>query len=101
MEIVVQPLPGLDLGNAQTGGAVGKWCEEEETSDQRGNNNARGGPGSKQGLASNALPNRPATGSLSNSLVAILGEACNISGLEVEDEFNQGSCDKRAREVSW
>lgn len=101
MKVVVQPLPRLDLGNAQTGGAIGKWREEEEAPNQDCNDNARGCPSGEQRLASNALSDRPVAGSLGDNLASILVEASDVSRLEVEDELDQSSCDKGASKVCW
>lgn len=101
MQVVVEPLPRLDLGNAQTRSAVGEWREEEEAPDQSRDDDTRGSPGSKQRLSSNALPNGLAAGFLGDGLAALFGNGGNIGRLEVEDELDQSACNKRASEVCW
>lgn len=99
VQVVVEPLPRLDFGNAQARGTVGKWREEEEAPDKSCDNDTRGSPGSEQGLSSNALPDRLATGSLGDGFATFLGDVGDIGRLKVEDEFNQGACYKRTGEV--
>ena len=99
MQVVVQPLPRLDLGNTQTRGAVSERREEEEAPDQSGDDNARGSPGSEQRLSGNALPDGLAARFLGDGLAAILGNAGNVGGLEVEDELDQSTCDQCASKV--
>lgn len=101
VQVVVEPLPRLNLGNAQTRGAVSEWCEEEEAPNQSGDNDTRGSPGSEQRLSGNALPNGLAARFLGDGLAALFGNGGNIGRLEVEDELDQSACHKCAGEVRW
>ena len=101
MQVVVEPLPRLNLGNAQTRGAVSEWREEEEAPDQDRNDDARGSPSGEQRLASDALSDGPVAGSLSDGLASLLSLASDINRLEIEDELDQSSCDKGASKVGW
>ena len=91
----------MDLGNAQARSAVSERGKEEEAPDQSGDDDTRGSPGSEQRLSGNALPNGLASGFLGDGLAALLGNAGNVGRLEVEDELDQGTCDKRASKVCW
>jgi len=101
VQVIVEPLPRLDLGNTQTRGAVSERRKEEEAPDQSGDDDTRGSPSSEQRLSSNALPDGLAARLLGDGLAAILGNAGNVGRLEVEDELDQSTCDKRASKVCW
>jgi hypothetical protein len=104
VQVVVEPLSGLDLLNAQTRLTVGQGSKVEETPDNDGKNTASGSPHAKQvGL----------NGSLADGLVLLhssllvlgeggvtRGDVVNVDRINIEDKFDKGAGHKGGGEVS-
>jgi len=100
VQVIVQPLPRLHLRHTQTRSTVGERREEKESPDQSRDDNARSSPRSQERLASHALPDWLVARLLGDYL-AILRGVGNIGGLEVEDEFDQGTSYQSTSKLCW
>lgn len=103
MQIVVEPLSGLNLLNAQTRLTVSQGSKVQETPDNDSKNTASGSPHAKQvGL----------TSSLTDGLVLLHGsllvlcdggiarsDIVEVNGVDVEDEFDKGTSHEGGGEV--
>ena len=108
MEVIVQPLPRKHLGNLQPRLTISQWAEEPETPDKCCNDHATGSPSADQCLTSNALADRFAALSCLclATLLAVHDRVARTNGLDflwlnVEDELNNGTCDKTRCQMSW
>jgi len=101
VQVVVQPLPSIDLLHTQTWCTVGERRKVDETPNQYCNDHARSCPSGNQALANNALADRLRSRRLSNSLTTVFRvELGDLGGLDVEDELDEGTGDERRCEVS-
>lgn len=98
MQIVVEPLPRLDLLNAQTRLAISQRSKVQETPDNDGKNSASGSPHAEQvGLTSSFTDGLVL---LDGSLLVLCdggvarSDIIEVNGIDVEDEFDKGTGDE-------
>lgn len=100
VQVVVEPLPGIDLLHAQAWRTVGERRKVNETPDQHCNNDTRSSPSSEQALANNALADRLRARRFGDGLSAVVRvELSNLGWLDVENEFDESTCDERRCEM--
>jgi hypothetical protein len=103
VQVVVEPLSGLDLFNAQTRLTVGQGSKVQETPDNNGKNTASGSPHAEQVGLDSSLADRLVL--LHSSLLVLCkggvarGDVVNVDRINVEDEFDKGTSHKGGGEV--
>lgn len=107
MQIVVQPLAGIDTRHIQAGGTVGQRCVEDEAPDGGTQDDQSGKPACDEGLAAHAFlgrdeaaqaADRPGLGLARGIIDGGKGNA-GVKRLQVENEFNQRTTDQGGRQV--
>jgi hypothetical protein len=103
VQVVVQPLSGLDLLNAQTRLTISQRSKVEETPDNDSKDTARGCPHAEQVGLNSSLADRLV---LLHSSLLILGEGgvargdvINVNRIDVEDELDKGASHEGGGEV--
>jgi hypothetical protein len=103
VQVVVQPLSGLDLLNAQTRLTICQRSKVQETPDDDGKNTARGSPHAEQVGLDGSLANRLVL--LHGSLLVLCkggvarGDVVDVDRIDVEDEFDEGASHEGGSEV--
>lgn len=98
VQVIAEPLPGLDLFNCETWLAICEWREEEEAPEGRGKDDTSGNPASELTGSGNTLANRAGA----SPAVALLGWGAGglrVLRLNAEDELNEGTSDQTRREM--
>jgi hypothetical protein len=104
VQVVVQPLPGLDLLNAQTRLTISQGSKVEETPNNDGKDTASGGPHAEQVGLDSSLADGLVL--LDGSLLVLCesgvarGDVVNVDRINIEDEFDKGAGDEGGGEVS-
>lgn len=94
VQVICQPLPGVDLVDRQARLAIRQRSEEEEAPKSSRQNHRSRDPAPNQTLSGNALAHRLGTGP-----AMALGRRCSrtrrvrVHGLNVEDEFDERAGD--------
>jgi hypothetical protein len=104
VQVVVKPLSGLDLLNAQTRLTISQGSEVEETPDNDSKNTASGSPHAEQVGLDSSLADGFVL--LDGSLLVLCesgvasGDVVNVDRVNVEDEFDKGAGHEGGGEVS-
>lgn len=102
VEVVVEPLPGNNLLNAQAGSTICQRSKVEEAPDDHGQDSASSSPGCEKGLGTESFAHGPAAvlvGLFLGNAAAALGDFVQRRGLNVEDELDKGASNKSRSEV--
>jgi hypothetical protein len=95
VQVVVKPLSGLDLLNAQTRLTISQGSEVEETPDNDSKNTASGSPHAEQVGLDSSLADGLVL--LDGSLLVLCesgvarGDVVNVDRIDVEDKFDQST----------
>lgn len=98
VEVVVEPLAGIDTFDIQAGGTVGQWRKEAEPPDSDGQNGQSNGPSGEERFAAHALLGRheptqtaarPGPLGLARRVVHGGRSGTRVEGLQIEDKLDK------------